>query len=181
VGRVRHFLGFAEDSDARVEDCVGAVFCWLIAGQEMTAQMRFPAIDVGWLERMGVSARVMSQDHSLFGCAAPPGLKPLGVSATQTGTMMPSSSGNKHLPRKLRRACAEDACGTDVEASGNENAASARWLQARVTEEKFQRPRTSMEVTNHHVARETSGTTHTSRANNDATASYQWSALSFPG
>lgn len=46
--------------------------------QETTAGQR--------LRNIGVSARVMSQDHSLIGCAAPPGLKLLwGCLQTQAG------------------------------------------------------------------------------------------------
>jgi len=84
VGRVRHFPGFAEDSDARVEECC----CWrsfvCLRRLKNGCRRRRP-LDSG-LEKKGVSARVMNHDHSLIGCAALPGLKLLwGCLQTQAG------------------------------------------------------------------------------------------------
>ena len=77
---VRHFLGFAEDSDARVRDeCVGAdCFVGRVPRRSGWPQgMRLPPRVLGSVGRRGgVSARAMSQgDHSLCGCTALPGPK----------------------------------------------------------------------------------------------------------
>jgi hypothetical protein len=73
VGRVRHSPGFAEDSDARVEECC----CWrsfICLRRLKNGCRRRRPLDSG-LEKKGVSAGVMSRDHSLIDCAALPGLK----------------------------------------------------------------------------------------------------------
>jgi hypothetical protein len=70
------------------------------------------------MRRMGVSARAMNVDHSLEAARLRVALEPLGVRKADRVTTIPSSSGRKHLLRKLsKKVCAEDACAIRMSAN----------------------------------------------------------------
>ena len=86
---VRHFLGFAEDSDARAaEMCVGAVLRRQVPGVAGWPQGLRQPPRVAATERKGGRQRPSDESRTtaLSGCAALPGLKAACLSATQTET-----------------------------------------------------------------------------------------------
>jgi hypothetical protein len=99
VDAVRHFLGFAEDSDARV------LFVGAVIGRTLPRNHRGDADAAQGarqvMSMMGVSARAMNVDHSLEAARLRVALEPLGVHKADGVTTMPSSSGSKQLQRKL--------------------------------------------------------------------------------
>jgi len=111
---VRHSLGFAEDSDARV-----ARISWrsLLYVRCCTRSKTADAVAV---PGNGNSGEESGRRHEapwnesgpqpLSGCAARVVLKPLGVCKADGIRRWPSSPGRKRLQHELRRASAKDAC-----------------------------------------------------------------------
>lgn len=101
---VRHFLGFADDSDARVRGTA----CWRRLVMVGELPQRLNAAECGCcLDESSQQARagkrsaqeLRKMNHSSKSWAALPGSGPLRVSGTQTGTTMPSSPGINQIRR----------------------------------------------------------------------------------